>query len=202
MLSKKWIVYTFDIALFLFIAILLFSKVVSFSLSHDEHQFIAPSELLVSRGLMPYIDYPYLHMPYMVFINAIPVMLPFPHFFSVRIFNAIFLLLSAIIVYCESIRIIEVQPVFSKRILATGIVLVYMLNPVMNSSSGWALNHTAPMIFSLMALSWFLDAKKSSQPIQPWGIATGILIGISAFTRLTYALLIPIFLLFFSLCQP
>ena len=139
-------VHSFDVAVFLFVAITLFSKIVAFSLSHDEQQFVAPAELLVSRGLMPYVDYPYLHMPYMVFINALPALLPFSPFFWVRIFNVVFLLLSAIIIYFETIKIIQTQHIFRKRILAAGIILIYMLNSVMVSSSGWALNHAAPMI--------------------------------------------------------
>src|SRR3982751_2501664 len=36
-------------------------------LDHDEHQFIASAALLARRGLLPYRDYPYFHMPHMVF---------------------------------------------------------------------------------------------------------------------------------------
>src|SRR5690349_6190270 len=39
-------------------------------LDHDEHQFIASATLLARRGLLPYRDYPYFHMPHMVFIYA------------------------------------------------------------------------------------------------------------------------------------
>ena len=199
MMVKKQIVYSFDLAVFLFIAIILFSKLVTVSLSHDEQQFVAPAELLVSHGWLPYADYPYLHTPYMVFINILPVLLPFPHFFAIRIFNAVFLLLGAIILYFETIKIIQQQNVLGTRLLATTVIFIYMFNPVMGSSNGWALNHAAPMLFSLIALCWFLDVKRRQNisTLQTWVIATGVLISISAFTRLTYAALLPVFLIGF-----
>jgi len=61
------------IIVFILICGLLFSRAMNSYISHDEYQFVASAQLLVSRGLLPYIDYPYLHMPYMVFFNSIPV---------------------------------------------------------------------------------------------------------------------------------
>src|SRR5436853_6215645 len=39
-------------------------------LDHDEHQFVASGALLARHGLLPYRDYPYFHVPYLVFIYA------------------------------------------------------------------------------------------------------------------------------------
>src|SRR5260221_5180550 len=40
-------------------------------LDHDEHQFVASGALLARRGLWPYRDYAYFHMPNLVIVNAI-----------------------------------------------------------------------------------------------------------------------------------
>src|SRR5258706_11870815 len=40
-------------------------------LDHDEHQFVAAGALLARRGLLPYRDYPYFHMPNLVFVDAL-----------------------------------------------------------------------------------------------------------------------------------
>src|SRR5262245_7882080 len=37
-------------------------------LDHDEHQFVASGALLARQRAIPYRDYPYFHMPYLVFI--------------------------------------------------------------------------------------------------------------------------------------
>ena len=37
---------------------------------HDEHQFVASATLLARHGLLPYRDYPYFHVPYLVFVDA------------------------------------------------------------------------------------------------------------------------------------
>jgi hypothetical protein len=39
-------------------------------LNHDEHQFVAPSVLLLREGLLPYRDYPFFHTPNLVFVFA------------------------------------------------------------------------------------------------------------------------------------
>src|SRR3954470_9477005 len=41
------------------------ARAMSKPLDHDEHQFIASGALLARRGLLPYRDYPYFHMPYL-----------------------------------------------------------------------------------------------------------------------------------------
>ena len=37
----------------------------------DENQFIASGKLLQSAGLLPYRDYPYFHLPNLVFVYAL-----------------------------------------------------------------------------------------------------------------------------------
>src|SRR5207248_10562117 len=39
-------------------------------LDHDEHQFISSAVLLARDGLLPYRDYPYFHMPYLIAVYA------------------------------------------------------------------------------------------------------------------------------------
>ncbi|MDQ6625362.1 MAG: hypothetical protein M3Y69_04350, partial [Verrucomicrobiota bacterium] len=38
--------------------------------NHDEGQFIASGALLAREGYLPYIDYPYFHLPNLVFVYA------------------------------------------------------------------------------------------------------------------------------------
>ena len=47
-------------------SLLLVCRAVSGNISHDENQFIAPGQFLAYDGLLPYVDYPYTHMPYAI----------------------------------------------------------------------------------------------------------------------------------------
>src|SRR5881392_3436095 len=55
------------------IFLLLMSISVAHPLDHDEHQFIASGALLARRGLLPYRDYPYFHLPNLVLIRKMKV---------------------------------------------------------------------------------------------------------------------------------
>ena len=39
-------------------------------LNHDEHQHIAAGALIAREGLLPYMDFPHFHTPYLAFIYA------------------------------------------------------------------------------------------------------------------------------------
>src|SRR5437868_2817504 len=55
----------------LMVGLLLLGLSMTKRLDHDEHQFIASGVLWARRGLLPYRDYPYFHMPYMVFVYGL-----------------------------------------------------------------------------------------------------------------------------------
>ena len=38
---------------------------------HDENQFVASAYLFSTDWLLPYVDYPYFHMPNLIFIYAV-----------------------------------------------------------------------------------------------------------------------------------
>ena len=58
-------------ALALFLFALLFGAAMSKRLDHDEHQFVASGALLARQSLLPYRDFPYFHMPYLVGLYAL-----------------------------------------------------------------------------------------------------------------------------------
>ncbi|HZK80355.1 MAG TPA: hypothetical protein VFC46_04790, partial [Humisphaera sp.] len=52
------------------LCLILFAKSMHEPVDHDENQFIASGVLLARHGLLPYRDYPYFHLPYMVYLYA------------------------------------------------------------------------------------------------------------------------------------
>ena len=86
--KHKIVSITITTAFFAFLCILSYSRALNRGISHDEYQFIASGELLARHALLPYVDYPFLHMPYIAFANAIPAFFSYK-MLAVRIFNSI-----------------------------------------------------------------------------------------------------------------
>jgi hypothetical protein len=57
-------------AFFALITVSLFAIAMCRGLSRDEHQFIAAGALLATEGLLPYRDFPYFHVPNLIFVYA------------------------------------------------------------------------------------------------------------------------------------
>src|ERR1700694_2732303 len=54
--------------LFGFMAAVLIGNAMTSGLNRDEHQFVAAGALLARDGWLPFRDYPYLHLPMLVFV--------------------------------------------------------------------------------------------------------------------------------------
>ena len=50
--------------------LLLTARSMNRSFDLDEHQFVAPPLLLLQQGQQPYADYPYFHMPNLIYVYA------------------------------------------------------------------------------------------------------------------------------------
>src|SRR5512139_2300609 len=92
---------------FLLIFSLLFSRVMITTLNHDEYQFVAGGELLAERGLLPYRDYPFLHMPYMLMANALVFRLTEYDFLAARLLTAACGLASAGLLFHFVFRLLD-----------------------------------------------------------------------------------------------
>jgi hypothetical protein len=55
-------------------------------IDHDEHQFMASAFMVAERGLHPYCDFPYFHMPNMVYLYAPFFLLTESPFLAARLF--------------------------------------------------------------------------------------------------------------------
>src|SRR5579862_7819198 len=54
----------------LLLLVLLFGRSMMRNFDMDEHQFVAPGVFLADHGLLPYRDYPYFHMPHLVYLGG------------------------------------------------------------------------------------------------------------------------------------
>jgi len=184
---------TLLLCLFLILVfLLLFSRVMITELNHDEYQFVAGGQLFADRGLFPYRDYPFLHMPYMIFFNALLFKLTGYDFLVARLLTAICGILSAGLLYLNIFRSTVGNSKTFRSILGYAAVLLFVINIAYTDANGRALNHAIPNLLSLLALEVFFWSLKSRHP----GLLLffiGTLTGLATGTRLTYALLIPAF---------
>ncbi|MHC4359168.1 MAG: hypothetical protein ACYSTQ_10270, partial [Planctomycetota bacterium] len=65
---RRILVYFMIGIFFTAVFVLLFSLSMQKGLAHDEDQFIASGALLAKELILPYKDYPYFHMPNLVFV--------------------------------------------------------------------------------------------------------------------------------------
>jgi hypothetical protein len=177
---------------FLFIFSLLFSQAMTTTLNHDEYQFVAGGELLAERGLLPYRDYPFLHMPYMLIANALVFRLTEFDFLAARLLTAVCGLASAGLLFHFVFRLLEGKGKLVQSTLACSSVFWFVLNQAYIDANGRALNHALPNLLGLLALELFYQGVKSKRS-GLFFFFCGFLVGLAAGTRLTYALLIPAF---------
>jgi len=180
------------ILFFLFVFGLLFSRAMTTTLNHDEYQFVAGGELLAERGLLPYRDYPFLHMPYMLLANALVFELTEVDFLAARLLTAACGLASAALLFHFVFRLFDGKGKLVQSMLACISVVLFVLNQAYIDANGRALNHALPNLLGLLALEAFYQALKSKRT-GLFFFFCGACVGLATGTRLTYALLIPAF---------
>lgn len=193
LLHNQWIRYAGLAVLFGLLSLILFSRVVTADLSHDEYQFVAGGQLLRLKGLLPYLGYPFLHMPYMPVLNGLILFLGNNDFLITRLFSEFFILLSLALSFAFVVRFFRGIPIAFPIAAGVLALLLFITDPALNIMDGRALNHSLPTFLSLgmLWLYWQSGEKKSTKTSL---FLCGLLAGIATGTRLSYAVLVaPIF---------
>jgi hypothetical protein len=177
-----------------FVLMIFLSRATTNGFSHDEYQFVSSGQLLAGHGLLPYRDYPFLHMPYQVFINGQGVLLTPYHFLILRALTALAYFLSVCLIsglLAKKWRKLG----FLSTFLIIGMASTFFItNPSLITMDGRALNHAFPILFSILAYFFYQSASEKQN--------FGFFIGLSGFFaaiatgfRLSYAVLLPAFAL-------
>ncbi len=166
------------------------------SLNHDEAQFLASGALLARERMLPYLDYPYFHLPNLVFVYAALFSTNDFLLLTARSFNlacAWLLLLLVYVITASAFRFLGEK----RWVVASAATLLLALNPLFRFTVGRAWNHDLPVLASVAALAAFLQSAQSDRP-RRWIVAAGFLLEIAAGTRLTFMpLVVPFLLLLF-----
>jgi hypothetical protein len=179
--------------LFAALAVLLFALQFSRSmyrdLDPDEHQFVAPPALLAQFHKLPYVDYPYFHMPDLVFIYAVLTGWTSWKLLAARTISAICGTATAALLFAAGWRLLDRTPTKTRWILAGGLTLIFFNCRLFTYTSGWAWNHDTAVLCSLGA--FLLHTRGMRRASLASIAAAGFFAALAAGIRLTFA---PIFL--------
>jgi hypothetical protein len=174
-------------ALFLiFVLLLVFTLAMTKRLDHDEHQFVASAALLARQGLLPYRDYPYFHVPYLVYVYAAAFRCSDHLLLWARIISAVcgFGVLCAIFFAARNrMRVQGEAAAFWIAVFATGALIG---NPVFIFTTGRAWNHDVPTLLALLA--FFAVVRGVVRDRIGHTVIAGLLMGLATGTRLTFLL--------------
>lgn len=188
-----------QIVFYLLVLLLLSSHSATAVVSHDENQFVAPAQLLADHGLLPYIDYPYTHMPYGIAFYAVAVKLTAYDYLASRLLNSLVWFLCTLLIVALT-RVVRSRPPFAfvdpppvpELAFEFALVLVLLWHPVASYVLGAALNHSFATFFSLLALLFFLRSSGSAAFTVLDPLLSGIFVSLAAFTRFNYASLVVV----------
>ncbi len=151
-------------------------------LNHDEDQFIASGQLIATTGALPYLDFPYFHVPGLSLIYAVLFRFS-PHLLlSARLFSVF--CAWAMLILITGITLVELrnQTRWVRLEAATALVLLLIASPIFRYTSGRAWNHDLPMLLALLAFWIFYLATRPSNLF-----FCGLLLGLATATRLSFA---------------
>jgi hypothetical protein len=189
-------------------------------LNHDEHQFVASGKL-VAQGLLPYVDFPYFHAPtlallYGLLFERFPALL-----LAARQLSIFCAWLSTVVLFLVAYWRARSHAWLLRLLYAVGVALLWVGSPLFVYTSGRAWNHDLPLLLALLAslllpiplgdrlkrnhqetkTQRFLATQLGLLPFVeslalPLGSslrlgASGVLVGLAASTRLSFAFLLP-----------
>ena len=163
-----------------------FSRAIRAGNNHDENQFVASAELLVNHALLPYRDYPYFHMPNLVFVYALIYSFTGHIVLGARLFSVV------CATGAVALLMFLIKDFFRGRnalyglVASAGCVFLLLPNPLFAFTSGFAWNHDLPVLLTLAAVAFIFHGMRRNQGIW-WAMASGISLGLAAGTRLSFA---------------
>ena len=166
---------------------------VSHSLNHDEHQFMASAFLVAQYGLHPYQDFPYFHMPNLVYLYAPLFLVPYSYMLA-RLFVVICALGICLTIFLTAHSLFAGQEKLKSLILPISATVLLFHSPLFCYASSWVWNHTPSTLCALLAFLFHCQAIRYKKPL-PFFFISGVSLGMAIGIRLSFAPLVVPFLL-------
>ncbi len=163
---------------------LAFSMAMRLPLSHDEHQFVAGGWLLGKYGLLPYRDFPFHHLPNLLFVYAALGRLSPAPFWNARVFSVVLAAATFALLFLFAWRREGRAGGWTMGGVAACLLL---FSPLFEYTSGRAWNHALPTLLAVAA--FVVHVAAAGRPDWPRGWRwSGVLLGLAVGARLTYLL--------------
>jgi hypothetical protein len=180
---SPWTLAALTAAVFL----LLFSRSMSRFMDLDEHQFVAPPLLLNQDGLLPYRDYPYFHMPNLVFLYAVVLQwLPYK-LLAARTVSVLCGTATVMLLFGTGWNWLTGFTRRQRWLWAGGICAIYLCSRLFTYTDGWAWNHDSAVLCATGAV---LAYSRGLQVVRwRWFAFAGFLMGLAIGIRLSFGLM-------------
>ncbi|HET6845626.1 MAG TPA: hypothetical protein VFH29_02255, partial [Anaerolineales bacterium] len=179
---------------------LLVARAVSGNISHDENQFIAPGQFLAYNGLLPYVDYPYTHMPYAIPFYALSALLSDYDLLAGRLLSALFWFGCIVSMVAIGRRLTPSQtgandgPSWGRLIWEFALVLALIQDATAQFVLHAALNHSLATFFSLISVLFFVLGVQEADRWRAAPFWSGVFVAMAGLTRFNYASLVVVLL--------
>jgi hypothetical protein len=171
----------------LLLLVLLFGRSMMRNFDMDEHQFVVPAVFLTSRGLLPYRDYPYFHMPDLIYIHAaVTAWIPYK-LLAARAFSVLCGWGTVLLLARAGWQALAGQSRRSRWLLVGGVLSAYVCSQLFVYTSGWAWNHDSATLCAVGAYLALVSGLKRGR-VGAIGLA-GVLAGLAVGIRLSFALI-------------
>ena len=167
--------------------LLLFARSMSRDFDLDEHQFVAPPLLLDQEGYLPYRDYPYFHMPGLVFLYA--AVLPWfsCKLLAARTVSVLCGTATVALLFVTAWRWLSGFTRGQRWLWAGGTCAIYICSRLFTYTDGWAWNHDSAVLAGLGAFLAYCRGLRHGGVT--WFALSGFLVGLALEIRLSFALL-------------
>jgi len=180
-------------------ALLLLGSSMNANLIRDEHQFVASAKIFLDDNLTPYVDYPYFHMPYLVFIYAFIYKFCGFVLLAARLVSVFSGFLILLLVFFIAIKLFNNFAYIHRCLIAIGFSSILLNNPLFVYASNYAWNHNLSVLFSLLTFILISHSSFRASP-KKYLFFAGIFLGLSIGIRLSFLPTVVPFLImiFFS----
>ena len=175
-----------------------YSMAMRLPLSHDEHQFVAGGWLLGKYGMLPYRDFPFHHLPNLLFFYAALGQLSSAPLWNARVMSVVFSAATFALIYQYAWRGERGASGWTMGGVATCLLL---FSPLFEYTSGRAWNHALPTLLAVAAFVVHVRAGSQLFRLRGW-VWSGMLLGLAVGARATYLLAAVPFLAFILSSQP
>jgi 4-amino-4-deoxy-L-arabinose transferase-like glycosyltransferase len=178
------------LGLFLLIFSLSASRSIRAEIIHDEHQFVASGEMLAGHGLsaatLPYRDYPYFHLPNLVFVYGLIYQFTEYKLLAARLFSALTITALAALLYLFSLDSFKDLSTTAGHWVGAGAAMFLVANPLVAVTGSYAWNHNLALLLAVLAFKLHWQGAVRHRPGW-WIFSSGICLGLAIGTRLSFA---------------